>query len=147
MPKQYRLPYTLKAPSEETEDRYLAEVPVLPGCRAWGATAEEALLNLEGVAADFSLHPVTTMATSCLLLSPEPASSWSRFDLSGTGRKLRALGCEFDRQSRGPHEIWRNSATGARTTIPNWGGRDLRAGTIGAIIRDLRVDREAFERA
>ncbi len=32
---------------------YLAEVPVLPGCRAWGATAEEALFNLEGVAADF----------------------------------------------------------------------------------------------
>ncbi|MCY4455188.1 MAG: type II toxin-antitoxin system HicB family antitoxin [Chloroflexi bacterium] len=53
MPEQYRLPYTLRAPSEETEDMYLAEVPVLPGCRAWGATAEEALLNLEGVAADY----------------------------------------------------------------------------------------------
>ena len=34
MPKQYRLPYTLRAPSEETEGMYLAEVPVLPGCRA-----------------------------------------------------------------------------------------------------------------
>ena len=32
---------------------YLAEVPVLPDCRAWEATAEEALFNLEGVAADF----------------------------------------------------------------------------------------------
>ena len=32
---------------------HLAEIPVLPGCRAWGATAEEALSNLEGVAADF----------------------------------------------------------------------------------------------
>ena len=53
MPKQYRLPYVLKAPSEETEDMYLAEIPVLPGCRAWGTTAEEALFNLEGVAADF----------------------------------------------------------------------------------------------
>lgn len=53
MPKQYRLPYTLKAPSPETEDMFLAEVPVLPGCRAWGATAEEALHNLDGVAADF----------------------------------------------------------------------------------------------
>ena len=53
MAKQYRLPYLLRAPSEETEDMYLAEVPVLPGCRAWGATAEEALFNLEGVAADF----------------------------------------------------------------------------------------------
>ena len=53
MARQYRLPYVLRAPSETTEDRFLAEVPVLPGCRAWGATADEALLNLEGVAADF----------------------------------------------------------------------------------------------
>ena len=53
MPRQYRLPYTLRAPSEETEDMYLAEVPILPGCRAWGATAEEALFNLQGVAAGF----------------------------------------------------------------------------------------------
>ncbi len=53
MPEQYRLPYTLRAPSEETEDMYLAEVPVLAGCRAWGATAEEALFHLEGVAADY----------------------------------------------------------------------------------------------
>ena len=53
MPKQYRLPYVLKAPCEETEDMYLAEIPVLSGCRAWGATADEALFNLEGVAADF----------------------------------------------------------------------------------------------
>ena len=62
-------------------------------------------------------------------------------------RKLRALGCEFDRQSRGSHEIWRNPANGARTTIPNWGGKDLRAGTIRTIVRDLGVDRGAFERA
>lgn len=53
MPEQYGLSYTLRAPSEETEDMYLAEVRVLPGCRAWGATAEEAVFNLEGVAADY----------------------------------------------------------------------------------------------
>ena len=61
-------------------------------------------------------------------------------------RKLRALGCEFDRQSRGSHEIWRNPVTGTRTTIPNWGGRDLRAGTVRAIVRDLGIDRSAFDR-
>ena len=53
MSKTYTLPYTLKAPSEETEHMFLAEVPVLPGCRAWGETAEEALRSLDGVAADF----------------------------------------------------------------------------------------------
>ena len=62
-------------------------------------------------------------------------------------RKLRELGCEFDRQSRGSHEIWRNPANGARTTIPNWGGKDLRTGTIRAILRDLRVNVRTFEQA
>ena len=53
MSKTYTLPYTLKELSEETKHMYLAEVPALPGCRAWGETAEEALHNLDGVAADF----------------------------------------------------------------------------------------------
>ena len=53
MPEQYRLPYTLRGPSPETEDMYLAEVPVLPGCRAWGATPEEALRILDSVATEF----------------------------------------------------------------------------------------------
>ena len=53
MPQRYRLPYTLSEPRAETEDLYLAEVPSLPGCRAWGETAAEALANLESVAAGF----------------------------------------------------------------------------------------------
>ncbi len=53
MANLYRLPYVLSEPSEETEFMYLAEVPVLPGCRAWGETIEEALVNLESVAAEF----------------------------------------------------------------------------------------------
>lgn len=53
MPEQYRLPYTLREPSPETEDMYFAEVPVLPGCRAWGSTPEEALRILDSVATEF----------------------------------------------------------------------------------------------
>ena len=53
MPQLYRLPYTLSEPSDATEDMFLAEVPSLPGCRAWGETAVEALANLESVAAGF----------------------------------------------------------------------------------------------
>lgn len=49
----YRLPFVLREPNEETEDRYLAEVPALPGCRAWGETAAEALENLQSVATAF----------------------------------------------------------------------------------------------
>jgi predicted RNase H-like HicB family nuclease len=51
--KQYRLPVTMYQPSEETENKYMAEVPVLPGCRAWGDTPSEALENLRSVAGEF----------------------------------------------------------------------------------------------
>jgi len=48
--KLYRLQYILREPSEETEDKYLAEVPSLPGCRAWGATSAQAVeRNLQSV--------------------------------------------------------------------------------------------------
>ena len=51
--KLYRLPVILYEPSEETEDKYMAEVPLLPGCRAWGNTPAEVLENLQSVAAAF----------------------------------------------------------------------------------------------
>lgn len=53
MAKQYRLAYTMRPPSYDTEDKYLAEVPALPGCKAWGDTPEEALDILESVAEAF----------------------------------------------------------------------------------------------
>jgi predicted RNA binding protein YcfA (HicA-like mRNA interferase family) len=62
-------------------------------------------------------------------------------------RKLRRLDCELDRQARGSHEIWIRRSTRRRTTIPNWGSRDLRPGTVRAILRDLGIAREEFERA
>lgn len=51
--KQYRLPVTIYEPSEDTEFKYPAEVPILPGCRAWGDTAAQALENLQSVASEF----------------------------------------------------------------------------------------------
>ena len=51
--KLYRLPLVMYEPSYDTEDKYMAEILVLPGCRAWGDTAAEALENLQGVAAAF----------------------------------------------------------------------------------------------
>jgi predicted RNase H-like HicB family nuclease len=51
--KLYKLPFVMRSPSEETEDKYLAEVPILPGCRAWGDTPAEALENLQSVATAF----------------------------------------------------------------------------------------------
>ena len=59
--------------------------------------------------------------------------------------KLRRLGCEFDREAKGSHEVWICLTTGARTTILNWGSRDLKAGTIARILKDLGINRKDFE--
>jgi mRNA interferase HicA len=62
-------------------------------------------------------------------------------------RRLRRLGCELDRRAAGDHEIWINPRNNKRTTIPNWGSRDLKAGTISAILRDLGTTRKEFDQA
>ncbi len=51
--KLYKLALVMHEPSEEAEDKYMAEVPSLSGCRAWGDTAAEALENLQAVATAF----------------------------------------------------------------------------------------------
>ena len=51
--KHYKLRYVMHDPSEDTEDKYMAEIPALPGCRAWGDTPEHTLDILQSVAAAF----------------------------------------------------------------------------------------------
>jgi len=51
--KLYRLPIVMHEPSDDTENKYLAEIPGLPGCRAWGDTSAEALKILQSLAAAF----------------------------------------------------------------------------------------------
>lgn len=46
--KRYELRYVMHEPSE---DKYMAEIPALPGCRVWGDTPEDALDILQSVAA------------------------------------------------------------------------------------------------
>ena len=49
--KQYQLAYVMYEPADSTEDdKYMAEIPALPGCRVWGDTPAETLYILEGVA-------------------------------------------------------------------------------------------------
>ncbi len=49
--KLYKLAYVMHQPSEDTEDKFMAEIPILRGCRAWGDTPEETLDYLQSVAA------------------------------------------------------------------------------------------------
>ena len=50
--KTYKLPYVIYPPSQSTEpDKYMAEIPILPGCMAWGDTPAETVDILQSVAA------------------------------------------------------------------------------------------------
>ena len=52
--KLYKLSYVMYDPSESTEpDKFMAEIPSLPGCRAWGETPAETLYILESLASIF----------------------------------------------------------------------------------------------
>lgn len=46
-------------------------------------------------------------------------------------RKLQALGChELPRRKGGSHRKWFNPITGKATVLPDWGGKDLKWGTL-----------------
>jgi mRNA interferase HicA len=63
-------------------------------------------------------------------------------------RKLQALGCqELSRRGGGSHRKWYNPQSKQAATVPDWGGRDLKLGTIRGAIRQLRLPWDAFDKA
>jgi predicted RNA binding protein YcfA (HicA-like mRNA interferase family) len=63
-------------------------------------------------------------------------------------KKLRALGCEeTPRRSAGSHRTWYNPATGRMAALPDWGAKDLKIGTLRAVVRQLGVDWKDFTEA
>ena len=63
-------------------------------------------------------------------------------------RGLTAAGCqELARRSGGSHRKWLNPDSGRTTVVPDWGGRDLKLGTVRAAVRQLGIDWQTFERA
>lgn len=69
------------------------------------------------------------------------------YELRLPARKLRALGCEEQlRRVRGSHRIWSNPLTGGSAVVPDYGSRDLRVGTVRAVLRKLGVGWEEFLR-
>ena len=60
-------------------------------------------------------------------------------------KKLSAIGCrEIVRRGGGSHRKWFNPTTERGTTIPDWGQKDLKTGTISAVCRQLGIDRNAL---
>ena len=63
-------------------------------------------------------------------------------------RKLSALGCrEIPRTGDGSHRKWLNPAANRSTVVPDWGGKDLKLGTVRAGVRQLGLDLETFNAA
>jgi predicted RNA binding protein YcfA (HicA-like mRNA interferase family) len=63
-------------------------------------------------------------------------------------RKLRVLGCEeIPRRSGGSHRKWHNPVNGHIAPVPDWGSKDLKLGTIRAIVRQLGLEWKAFNEA
>ena len=59
--------------------------------------------------------------------------------------KLTKLGCrEIPRTGGGSHRKWFNPATNGSTVLPDWGGKDLKFGTVRAAVRQLGLDWDAF---
>jgi predicted RNA binding protein YcfA (HicA-like mRNA interferase family) len=63
-------------------------------------------------------------------------------------RKLKELGCiEAPRRGGGSHRKWRNPVNGRSTVLPDWGSRDIKAGTWRAVVRQLGLDWNSFAAA
>ena len=141
----YQLDYTLHEPEESEGWMYLAEVPALQGCMAWGKTPAQTLHELMDMARMLiELRKENGEPLPKELISPSSDKGQpdrNRLTYGELRRKLESLGCRFQRQGRGSHEIWINPANGRRTPIPRQRNRDLATGTLYQIIRNLGIPR------
>ncbi|MBI1746712.1 MAG: type II toxin-antitoxin system HicA family toxin [Acidobacteria bacterium] len=63
-------------------------------------------------------------------------------------QKLAALGCqELPRRGSGSHRKWFNPKTQRVTVVPDWGGRDLKFGTVRAAVKQLGLEWTDFQSA
>jgi mRNA interferase HicA len=63
-------------------------------------------------------------------------------------RKLRKLGCdELPHRGGGSHRKWHHPNKGVITSIPDWGNKDLKPGTLRQIIRDPGLDWDEFTKS
>lgn len=69
-------------------------------------------------------------------------------EISQVAKKLRALGCQELPRRGGSHRIWHNPANGKIAPLPDWGAKDLKLGTIRAVVvRQLELDWDDFQHA
>jgi len=59
-------------------------------------------------------------------------------------QRLRKLGFRFYRHGKGSHELWVRDADGRVVPVPHHGGKNIRKGTVAAIIKEAGVGVEEF---
>ena len=60
-------------------------------------------------------------------------------------KKLQALGChEIPRRGSGYHLVLSNPRNGKIAPLPDWGAKDLKLGTLRAVVRQLGLDWQEF---
>jgi predicted RNA binding protein YcfA (HicA-like mRNA interferase family) len=59
-------------------------------------------------------------------------------------RKLRRLGCELKRRTKGSHEVWHHPRLNRSAVIPRHRG-DLPIGTLQAILKGLGIPRDDLD--
>lgn len=59
-------------------------------------------------------------------------------------RRLRKLGFRFYRHGKGSHELWVRDADGRVVPVPHYRGKNIRKGTVRAIIREVGVSVTEF---
>ena len=145
----YQLDYILHEPEESEGWMYLAEVPALQGCMAWGKIPAETLHELMDVAR--MLAPQGERRTPSqgadFTQQRQGQPDVNRLTYGELRRKLESLGGTFQRQGRGSHEMWLNPTNGRRTPIPRHVDHDLATGTLQRIRRNLGISKSDFDQA
>ena len=60
-------------------------------------------------------------------------------------KKLKSLGCEeLPRRGAGSHRVWHNLKNRKIAPLPDWGAKELKLGTLRAVIRQLGLDWKEF---
>lgn len=63
-------------------------------------------------------------------------------------RKLGQLGCvQVPHTGGGSHRRWRNPAANRSTSVPDHGSKDIKLGTLRAVVRQLGLDWNDFQQA
>ncbi len=59
-------------------------------------------------------------------------------------KRLKKLGFRFYRKGKGSHELWVRDSDGIVVPIPKHKGKDIKKGTLKAIINEIGVSVEEF---